>query len=91
MRLLLAVMSFSVVALQVSDAAAQKVPANMVALQAEIETVYNLLTGQRFGRLGTSIGVRPARFEKIRRWARSLPTSLPERSRFSSPKRKRRE
>lgn len=45
MRPVLAVMSFSVVAFLVSDAAAQQVPANMVALQAEIETVYNLSDG----------------------------------------------
>lgn len=45
MRPLLAVVSFSVAALLVSDAAAQTGPANMVALQAEVETVYNLSDG----------------------------------------------
>jgi hypothetical protein len=45
MRPLLAVVSFSVAALLVSDAVAQTVPANMVALQAEVETVYNLSDG----------------------------------------------
>ena len=45
MRPLLAVVSFSLAALLAGDATAQTAPANMVALQAEIETVYNLADG----------------------------------------------